>query len=114
MGLRVCRETSVRNYNYTLLKMPEEHMKPEITRGSKVTATVTCSTFCTSVPRGKFTFSKRIFVEAKSKLINPVNPSGCCKYHLVQRQKFYVLPTHCIAVFCMVLRLNGDYCTTQH
>jgi len=29
-------------------------------------------------------------------------------------QKFYVLPTHCIYVFCVDLRTNSDYFPTQH
>jgi hypothetical protein len=28
--------------------------------------------------------------------------------------KFYVLPTHCIYVFCVDLRTNSDYFTVQH
>jgi len=29
-------------------------------------------------------------------------------------QKFCVLPTHCIYVFCVDLRTNSDYFSTQH
>ena len=28
--------------------------------------------------------------------------------------KFYVLPTHCIYMFCMDLRTNSDYFPIQH
>jgi len=28
--------------------------------------------------------------------------------------KFYVLPTHCIYVFCVDLRINSDYFPIQH
>jgi hypothetical protein len=28
--------------------------------------------------------------------------------------KFYVLPTHCIYVFCVDLRTNSDYFPIQH
>ena len=36
-----------------------------------------------------------------------------CVYCAV-RSTFYVLPTHCIYVFCVDLRTNSDYFTVQH
>ena len=30
-------------------------------------------------------------------------------YHQFNIQQFYVLPTHCIYVFCVDLRTNSDY-----
>ena len=36
-----------------------------------------------------------------------------CVYWAV-RSTFYVLPTHCIYVFCVDLRTNSDYFTVQH
>jgi len=33
---------------------------------------------------------------------------------LAKIHKFYVLPTHCIYVFCVDLRTNSDYFTVQH
>jgi len=35
-------------------------------------------------------------------------------YHQFNIQQFYVLPTHCIYVFCVDLRTNSDYFPIQH
>jgi len=35
-------------------------------------------------------------------------------YHQSNIQQFYVMPTHCIYVFCVDLRTNIDYFTVQH
>ena len=35
-------------------------------------------------------------------------------YHQFNIHKFYVLPTHCIYVFCVDLRTNSDYFPIQH
>jgi hypothetical protein len=40
--------------------------------------------------------------------------SGYYMYHQFNIQKFYVLPTQCIYVFCVDLRTNSDYFTVQH
>jgi hypothetical protein len=40
--------------------------------------------------------------------------SGYCKHHQFNIQQFYVLPTHCIYVFCVDLRTNSDYFPIQH
>jgi hypothetical protein len=40
--------------------------------------------------------------------------SGRYMYHQFNIQQFYVLPTHCIYVFCVDLRTNSDYFTIQH
>jgi hypothetical protein len=29
-------------------------------------------------------------------------------------KKFYIPPTECIYVFCVVLRINSDFCPIQH
>jgi len=34
-------------------------------------------------------------------------------YHQFNIHNFYVLPTHCIYVFCVDLRTNSDYFSTQ-
>ena len=39
--------------------------------------------------------------------------SGNYMYHQFNIQQFYVLPTHCIYVFCVDLRTNSDYFPTQ-
>jgi hypothetical protein len=46
-------------------------------------------------------------------LINPLKLSGYYMYHQFNIQKFYVLPTKCIYVFCVDLRTNSDYFPTQ-
>jgi len=38
--------------------------------------------------------------------INPSKLSGHCMYRQFNIQQFYVLPTQCICVFCVVLRTN--------
>ena len=35
-------------------------------------------------------------------------------YRQFNIQQFYVLPTHCIYVFCVDLRTNSDYFPIQH
>ena len=35
-------------------------------------------------------------------------------YRQFNVQEFYVLPTHCIYVFCVDLRTNSDYFPIQH
>ena len=46
--------------------------------------------------------------------VNPSQPSGHYVYHQVNIQQPYVLPTHCIYVFCVDLRTNSDYFPIQH
>ena len=46
--------------------------------------------------------------------ITPLKPSGYYMYHQFNIQQFYVLPSHCIYVFCVDLRKNSDYFPTQH
>ena len=43
-----------------------------------------------------------------------VSPSGHYLYRQFNIQQFYVLPTHCIYVFCVDLRANSDYFPIQH
>ena len=43
-----------------------------------------------------------------------VPPSGHYMYHQFKIQQFYVLPTHCIYLFCVDLRTNSHYFPTQH
>ena len=40
--------------------------------------------------------------------------SGHYMYRQFNIQQFYVLPTHCIYVFCVDLRTNSDYFPIQH
>ena len=39
---------------------------------------------------------------------------GSVKENILNIQKFHVLPTLCIYVFCVDLRTNSDYFPTQH
>ena len=43
-----------------------------------------------------------------------INLSGHYMYHQFNIQQFYVLPTHCIYVFCVDLRTNSHYFPIQH
>ena len=43
-----------------------------------------------------------------------VEPSGHYMYHQFNIKQFYVLPTQCIYVFCVDLRINSDYFPIQH
>ena len=52
--------------------------------------------------------------EYKFKLFKPSNPGGHYMYRQFNIQQFYVLPTHCIYVFCVDLRTNSDYFPVQH
>jgi len=40
-------------------------------------------------------------------VINPLKPNGHYMYHQGNITKFHVLPTQCICVFCMDLRINS-------
>jgi len=44
---------------------------------------------------------------------NLLQPSGHYTYHQFNIQQFYVLPTHCIYMFCVDLRTNSYYLTKQ-
>jgi len=41
-------------------------------------------------------------------------PSGYYMYPQFSIQQFYVLPTQCVYVFCVDLRINRDYFPIQH
>jgi len=43
-----------------------------------------------------------------------IQPSGYYMYHQFNIHKLYILPTHCIYVFCVDLRTNSDYFPIQH
>ena len=45
---------------------------------------------------------------------NPLKPSGHYMYHQFNIQQLYVLPTHCICVFCVDLRTKSHYFPIQH
>ena len=40
--------------------------------------------------------------------------TGHYMYRQFNIQQFYVLPTHCVYVFCVDLRTNSDYFPIQH
>ena len=48
------------------------------------------------------------------KIIVSLQPSGHYMYRQFNIQQFYVLPTHCIYVFCVDLRTNSHYFPIQH
>ena len=47
-------------------------------------------------------------------IFNPLNPSSHYMYHQCDIQQFYVMPTQCIYVFCVDLKINSDYFPIQH
>jgi hypothetical protein len=46
--------------------------------------------------------------------INLSNPTGYVMHQQFNIQKLYCLSTHCIYVFCIYLRINGDFCPVQY
>ena len=46
--------------------------------------------------------------------VNLLNPTGHVMHQQFNIQQLYVLPTHCIYVFCIYLRTNSDLCHLQH
>jgi len=48
------------------------------------------------------------------KRFNPLQPSGHYMYRQFNIQQFYVLPTHCISMFCVAIRTNSDYFPLQN
>jgi len=46
--------------------------------------------------------------------VSHLNSSGHYMYHQFNILQFYVLPTHCIYVFCVDMRTNSDYFPIQH
>ena len=47
-------------------------------------------------------------------LLYPLKPNGHYMYRQFNVRQLYVLPTHCIYVFCVDLRTNSDYFPIQH
>jgi hypothetical protein len=47
-------------------------------------------------------------------LFNTFDPSGYYIHQQFNIQQFYVLPTQCIYVFCVDLRISSDYFPIQH
>jgi hypothetical protein len=45
---------------------------------------------------------------------NLLKPTGYVMHQHFNIQQLYVLPTHCIYVFCIYLRTNSDLCHLQH
>jgi hypothetical protein len=46
--------------------------------------------------------------------INLLTPTGHVMHQQFNIQQLYVLPTHCIYVFCIYLRTNSDVCQLHH
>ena len=46
--------------------------------------------------------------------VDQAEPNGHFMYRQFNIQKFCVLPTQCICVFCVDLRTNSDYFPMQH
>ena len=48
------------------------------------------------------------------RIFNLLKPTGHVMHQQFNIQQLYVLPTHCIYVFCIYLRTNSDLCHLQH
>jgi hypothetical protein len=46
--------------------------------------------------------------------INPTKLSGYYMYRQFNIHQFYVLPTQCICMFCVDMKINSDYFPIQH
>jgi hypothetical protein len=55
-----------------------------------------------------------VISEHVEKLLQVYNTVVTIRTESVNIQQFYVLPTHCIYVFCVDLRTNSDYLPIQH
>ena len=47
-------------------------------------------------------------------IFNILKPTGYVMHKQFNIQQLYILPTHCIYVFCIYLRTNSDLCHLQH
>ena len=47
-------------------------------------------------------------------ILNLLKPTGHVMHQQFNIQQLYVLPTHCVYVFCIYLRTNSDLCHLQH
>ena len=54
--------------------------------------------------------AKVIHVKSIQFCINLLKPAGYVMHHQFNVQQLYVLPTHCIYVFCIYLRTNSELC----
>ena len=67
----------------------------------------------------KVEFTEIYFNDLSSKnqffsIINLLKPTGHVMRQQFNIQQLYVLPPHCIYVFCIYLRTNSDLCHLQH
>ena len=66
-----------------------------------------------------YSFNWLVFVtetecEIRTGSLYIIQPDGNYMYHQINIHKLYVLPTHCIYVFCVDLRTNSHYFPIQH
>jgi hypothetical protein len=54
------------------------------------------------------------YLESKFFSINLLKPTGYVMPQQFNIQQLYILPKHCIYVFCIYLRTNSDLCLLQH
>ena len=55
-----------------------------------------------------------LYSVSNDRVVNIVHPCGHYMYRQFNIQQLYVLPTHCIYVFCVDLRTNSYYFPIQH
>jgi hypothetical protein len=55
-----------------------------------------------------------VFILNGDIIINLIKSTGHVMHQQFNTQQLYVLPTHCIYVFCIYLRTNSDLCHLHH
>ena len=63
---------------------------------------------------GFITEKEKVYCAVRTGSLYIIQTSGFYMYHQFNIQQFYVLPTHCIYVFCVDLRTNSHYFPIQH
>ena len=75
---------------------------------------VNCFTVAEDVISEQVRRRLHIYGKAVKTALNLLKPTGYVMHQQFNIQQLYVLPTHCIYVFCIYLRTNSDLCHLQH
>ena len=67
-----------------------------------------------AVSNSRILHLQTFFADPIIKQFNLLKPTGYVMHQQLNIQQLYVLPTHCIYVFCIYLRTNSDLCHLQH
>ena len=105
---------------YPLLPSILEIIPPSATWGRPMPWWQTHLSRTTSWTFNKFTFMCFVWIWEQTAIISLYSIDWLLfiteaeSVYCAVRSTFYVLPTHCIYVFCMDLRTHSDYFTVQH